>query len=149
MPLPIWPAPMMPIVSILPVICRSRRRALKPARHVAVQIKWAECLRPPRPLHISASLPLKSKSLFELRQDLEEVADKTIVGDLEDRRLLVLVDGDDHLGVLHAGQMLDRAGDADRDIKFRGHHLAGLADLPVVRRIAGIDRGARGADAGA
>ncbi len=42
--------------------------------------------------------------------------------------------------------MLDRAGNADRDVKFRGHHLAGLPDLPVIRRIARIDRGARRAD---
>src|ERR1700722_2840021 len=45
--------------------------------------------------------------------------------------------------------MLDRPRYADGDIEFRRHHLAGLADLPVVRRIAGVDRGARGADAGA
>jgi hypothetical protein len=32
--------------------------------------------------------------------------------------------------------MLDRAGNADRDIDFRGDDLAGLADLVVVRRIA-------------
>ena len=43
-----------------------------------------------------------------------EVGDEAVVGDLEDRRLLVLVDGDDDLRVLHPGQMLDRARDADR-----------------------------------
>src|SRR5262249_13555430 len=90
----------------------------------------------------------KSKGLFELRQDLEEVADEAIVGDLEDRRLLVLVDGDDHLAVLHAGQMLDRAGDADSDVEVGRDHLAGLADLPVVWRIAGIDGCAACADRG-
>ena len=45
--------------------------------------------------------------------------------------------------------MLDRAGDADRDIDFGGDDLAGLADLVIVGRVAGIDRGAAGADAGA
>ncbi len=45
--------------------------------------------------------------------------------------------------------MLDRAGNADRDIDLRGDDLAGLADLVVVGRIAGIDRGAAGADGGA
>src|SRR3979490_3444706 len=44
--------------------------------------------------------------------------------------------------------MLDRAEKAYGDIKFGRDHLAGLADLPVVRRVAGIDRGARGADTG-
>ena len=46
------------------------------------------------------------------------------------------------LRVLHAGEMLDRAGDADGDVELGRHDLAGLADLPVVRRVAGIDRGA-------
>ena len=87
--------------------------------------------------------------LLQLRQDGEEVADEAVIGDLEDRRLLVLVDGDDDLGILHAGKMLDGAGNADRDIEIGRHHLAGLADLPVVRGVAGIDRGARGAHGGA
>src|SRR5260370_753772 len=80
---------------------------------------------------------------------LIQIRDQAVVGDLENRRVLVLVDRDDHLGILHAREMLDRAGDADGDIELRRHHLAGLADLPVVRRIAGIDRRARRADAGA
>ena len=90
-----------------------------------------------------------SERLFELRQDGEEVADEAVVGDLEDRRLLVLVDGDDDLRVLHAGEMLDGAGDADRDVELRRDDLAGLADLPVVRRVAGVDGGTRCADGGA
>src|SRR4051812_43184527 len=42
--------------------------------------------------------------------------------------------------------MLDRSRYADRDVAFRRDDLAGLADLIVVRRIAGVDRGAAGAD---
>ena len=45
--------------------------------------------------------------------------------------------------------MLDRAGDADRDIDFRSDDLAGLADLIVVGDIARINRSARSTDAGA
>ena len=41
--------------------------------------------------------------------------------------------------------MLDRAGNADRDVKLGRDHLAGLPDLPIVGRIARVDRGARGA----
>src|SRR5436853_5778312 len=89
-----------------------------------------------------------SKLLGQLGHDLEQVADQADVGDLEDRGVLVLVDRDDGLRILHAREMLDRAGDADRDIDFRGDDLAGLADLIVVRRIAGIDRRAAGADPG-
>src|SRR6476659_3409819 len=91
-------------------------------------------------------LPPLAQRLGQLGKRLVEIGDEAIVGDLEDRRLLVLVDRHDHLGILHAGEMLDRTRNADRDVKLRRHHLAGLPDLPVVRRVAGIDRGARGTD---
>src|SRR5215217_5083696 len=88
----------------------------------------------------------ESKGLFEFRQDREQIADEAVVCDLEDRGFLVLVDGDDDLAVLHAGEMLDRTGNADRDVELRSHHLARLPDLPVVRRIAGIDGSAARTD---
>ncbi len=44
--------------------------------------------------------------------------------------------------------MLDRTRNADRDVKLGGDDLAGLADLPVVRRIARIHRRAAGTDSG-
>ena len=86
---------------------------------------------------------------FEFRHRLEEIGDEAVIGDLEDRRFLVLVDRDDRLRIFHAGEVLDRAGNADRDIDFGRNDLAGLADLIVVRRITGIDRGTAGSDAGA
>ncbi len=53
-------------------------------------------------------LPLSPWLLERLRSSsgtsVEEIADQAVVGDLEDRRLLVLVDGHDDLAVLHAGQ---------------------------------------------
>src|SRR3974390_1110372 len=61
-----------------------------------------------------------------------EVRHQAIIGDLEDWRLLILVNRDDHLGILHAGEMLDRAGNADRDVKLGRENPAGLSDLPVV-----------------
>lgn len=58
----------------------------------------------------------------------------------------VLVDRDDGLGILYAGE-LHRTRDADRDVDFRSDDLAGLAIyLVVVRHVARVDRGA-GADA--
>ena len=45
--------------------------------------------------------------------------------------------------------MLDGARNSNRDIKIRRHNLAGLAYLPVVRRIAGVDGSARSTDRGA
>ena len=43
------------------------------------------------------------------------------------------------LRVFHASQVLDRARNTNRDIQAQGDNLAGLAHLPVVRGIAGID----------
>ena len=78
--------------------------------------------------------------LFQLRQYLEKIGDEPVIGDLEDRRIGVLVDRDDHLGVFHAREMLDGPGNSASDVEIRGDDLSGLADLPIVRRITGIDR---------
>src|SRR5262249_6396739 len=83
--------------------------------------------------------------LLKFRQGGEEVGDEAVIGNLKDRRLFVLIDRDDDLRILHAGKMLDRAGNPDRDVKFWRDDLAGLPDLPIVRRVAGIDGGARSA----
>src|SRR2546421_3836804 len=92
----------------------------------------------------------KSLELFgQLRHHLEEVADDAVVGDLEDRRLGVLVDGHDHLGGAHAGQVLDGARDTEAQVELGRDRTAGLADLEAMRPPAGIDGGARGAHGGA
>src|SRR3954453_14583623 len=80
----------------------------------------------------------------QLGQDLVQVAHDAEVGELEDRRVLVLVDRDDVLGRLHAHLVLDRAGDARREVQLRRDGLARLADLSRVRVPAGVDHGARG-----
>src|SRR5256885_8942622 len=85
-----------------------------------------------------------SKLLGQLRDNLEQVADQADVGDLEDRGVLVLVDGDDDFRILHPREVLDRAGNADRDIDLGGDDLARLADLIIVGRITGVDRGTAG-----
>src|SRR5690606_2565875 len=73
---------------------------------------------------------------FQLRQDREQVAHQANVGDLEDRRLRVLVDRHDRAGVLDARQVLDSAGNADGQVQLRGDDLAGLTDLHLVRAVA-------------
>src|SRR5215204_661296 len=78
--------------------------------------------------------------LGELRDDLVEVADDAEVGELEDRRVRVLVDRDDVLGALHPDLVLDRAGDARGEVELRRDGLAGLADL------GGVGVPARGDD---
>src|SRR5580658_408261 len=99
MPLPIWPAPMTPM--FLMVSLRSEVVAS---------------------LRISAGAKSRGLALGKLRielwHDLEQVADDAVVGDLEDRRLFILVDGDDHFRILHPGKVLDGARDADRDIEL-------------------------------
>src|SRR5918999_5514685 len=69
----------------------------------------------------------------QLGQDLVQVADHAQIGELEDRRVRVLVDRDDVLGALHADLVLDRTRDARRQVELRRHRLAGLADLGGVR----------------
>src|SRR3546814_8247905 len=88
------------------------------------------------------------KRRFQLRQYLEQIPHQPDVRNLEDRCLAVLVDGHNRAGVLDAGQVLDRAADADGHVQVRGDDLAGLADLQLVGHVAGVDRGARGADGG-
>src|SRR5215831_9652035 len=104
------------------------------------------CFYDDPPIDTTASRAALAELLGELRQCLEQIGNEAVVRDLKDRRLFVLIDGDDHLGILHAGEMLDRARDADRDIELGGYHLPGLAHLPVVGRIAGVDRRPGSAD---
>src|SRR5690625_3309054 len=86
--------------------------------------------------------------LGQLRGDVEQVPDDAVVGDLEDRRLLVLVDHHDGLGGLHPGAVLNRPGDPQRDVELRRDGLAGLTDLELPRVVARVDRRTRGADRG-
>ena len=72
----------------------------------------------------------------ERRRDLEQVALDAVVGHFEDRRLGVLVDGDDRARALHADQVLNRARDAERDVQLRRHRLARAADLALHRQPA-------------
>src|SRR3546814_8540262 len=74
----------------------------------------------------------RSKLPGELRHDLEQLADEAEVGDLEDRRVVVLVDGDGGLGILLADEVVDGAGVADGDVEFGRDALAGRAALIVV-----------------
>src|SRR5262245_200752 len=110
---------------------------------------WPAPMTPMRLIMTRYSALLLFHRGSQLGHDLEEIAHDAVVGNLEDRGFLVLVDGDDGLAVLHAGEMLDRTGDADGDVEVGRHHLASLTDLVVVRHEARIDCRARRADAGA
>src|SRR5690606_8585731 len=131
MPVPIWPAPITPMRRISGIGGR-------------LAASWSMGIDGVRGLWYCSAVLAQLGG--ELRDDLEQITDQTVVGDLEDRRLLVLVDRDDDLAVLHPGEVLDGAGDADCDVQVRRDDLAGLPDLVFVGHIAGVDRGARGAD---
>src|SRR3990172_241312 len=81
--------------------------------------------------------------LLQQGRPLEEVAHDAVVGDLEDRRLRVLVDGADHLGRPHPRQVLDGARDAEAQVELRRDGAPRLADLEAVRPPPGVHRRAR------
>src|SRR5262249_35586346 len=83
------------------------------------------------------------------RHHLEQVGDDSVVGDLEDRRFGILVDGHDHLRRPHAREVLDGARHTEAKVELGGDGPSRLADLKAVRAPAGIDGGARGTDGGA
>src|ERR1700729_2585812 len=149
MPLPIWPEPITPTFLIITAILSSHRSDAHPVSLHPLPAKLRFIQSAVSIVVLTWLLAKLADRLGQLGNRLIQIRDQAVIGDLEDRRVFILVDRDDHLGILHAGEVLDRGGNADRDIEFRRHPLAGLADLPVVRRISGIDRGARSADAGA
>src|SRR4051794_29289500 len=100
---------------------------------------------------LAAAMSAALAGLHRLRQlgdDLVEVSDDAEVGELEDRGVRVLVDRHDVLRGLHADLVLDRAGDARREVQLRGDRLAGLTDLGSVRVPAGVDDRAGRGDGG-
>src|SRR4029079_13215964 len=77
--------------------------------------------------------------LLELFRDLEEIGYSAVVGDVEDRRLGIGVDGDDGAARLHAREVLHGARDAEGATDLRLHSLAGLARLSRVRHPPLVD----------
>src|SRR5579863_8391537 len=151
MPLPIWPAPTTPILRMewgILSACSLRICGLCLGRSLTSTIS-IHLLRRSPPISQNSSVFNLIELGRQLRQGLIQIRHQSVIGDLEDGGFLILVDRDDDFRILHAGEMLDSAGNADRDIEVGRHHFSGLPDLPVVRRIAGIDRRARGADRGA
>ena len=81
------------------------------------------------------------------RQRLIKIRHQTVVGDLKDRRLLIFVDGNNHLEVfMHTRDMLNGTGNSYRDVKFGCDDLACLPNLPIVRCIACVNCCARSAN---
>eukprot|EP00658_Telonema_sp_P-2_P042647 TRINITY_DN30639_c0_g1_i4.p1 TRINITY_DN30639_c0_g1~~TRINITY_DN30639_c0_g1_i4.p1 ORF type:complete len:131 (+),score=16.88 TRINITY_DN30639_c0_g1_i4:283-675(+) len=70
--------------------------------------------------------------LGELGDGVEEISLETVVGDAEDRGILIGVDAGDDLGVLHTGNVLDGTGESDGDVEAGGNDLSGLTDLHLI-----------------
>src|SRR4029453_11975861 len=154
MPRPIWRSMLRPMASMPLSRCAWSTSAIRMSKPLRAQTWamplpiWPAPMTPMRLIMTRYSALLLFHRGSQLGHDLEEIPHDAVVGNLEDRGFLVLVDRNDGLAVLHAGEMLDRAGDADGDIEVRRHHLAGLADLVVVGHVARVDGGAAGAKAG-
>src|SRR5208282_4000311 len=90
--------------------------------------------------HGNRGLPANLLRFFELFDegwnDLKKVANYAIVGHLEDRRVLILVDGSDGARPLHPHHVLNRAADSQGEVELWRHRLPGAADLPVHREPA-------------
>ena len=69
----------------------------------------------------------------QLRDRIKKISHQAKVRDLKDRRLRILVDRDNRLGVSHSGQVLDRPREPDRHIDLWGDNFSGLPDLEFVR----------------
>src|SRR5690606_37079307 len=93
---------------------------------------------------LASSFQLLLHLAGQFRHQLKQVTYQAIIRYLEDRGFLVLVDGNNDLGILHTRQVLDRTGDTDSDIQLGRHDLAGLADLHVVGHKACVHCSARG-----
>merc|ERR1740123_2917803 len=80
------------------------------------------------------------------RHHIEQIADNSIVCNLEDRGFSVLIDGDNDLAILHSCQVLDGTGDSNGDVQTRSNDFTSLPNLEVISDKSGIDSRSGGTD---
>ena len=73
--------------------------------------------------------------LDQLGNDLEQVAHDAVVSHLEDGSGLVLVHGDDALGILHTSLVLDGTGNTQSNVDLGMDGLTGLAEDVYKRQV--------------
>src|SRR4051812_44579244 len=107
MPRPIWRSMLRPIAS-MPLSTRawsiSTRRMSKPLRAQTWAMPlpiWPAPMTPMRLIMTRYSALLLFQRRGQFGHDLKEITHDAVVGNLEDRRFLVLVDRHDGLAVLH------------------------------------------------
>src|SRR5216683_3596241 len=106
MPLPIWPEPITPTFLIIAAILSSHR---SDARSASAHPLYSTGRSPLIRLFGSSLLSELTQRFGQFGNRLIEVRDQAVIGDLENRRILILVDRDDNLGILHTGKMLNGA----------------------------------------
>src|SRR6266581_3781981 len=106
MPLPIWPEPITPTFLIIAAILSSHR---SDARSASAHPLYSTGRSPLIRLFGSSFLSELAQRFGQFGNRLIEVRDQAVIGDLENRRILILVDRDDNLGILHTGKMLNGA----------------------------------------
>ncbi len=79
------------------------------------------------------------QSLRQHGDNLVQVSNDAEVGDAEDGRKLVLVDGDDEVGLFHTGQVLDGTADTTSHVEVRADGLTRLTHLTVMRHHAVVN----------
>src|ERR1700678_4020115 len=103
-----------------------------------------------RPLRERLSVERELVWLFEFfdqgGDDFEKVAYHAVIGDFEDRGVLVFVNGGDGAGAFHADDVLDGATDAESEVELGRDGLAGAADLAIHGEPAFVADRARGAE---
>src|ERR1700745_3444679 len=102
MPLPIWPEPITPTFLIITVISSRSNAQSRMSRPAHFRIKTPAGILSPCRCSQSSLLSELGQRFGQFGNRLIQVGDQSVVGDLENRRVLILVDRDDHLGILHA-----------------------------------------------
>jgi hypothetical protein len=99
-------------------VFRKENRLTAPISSSMTQIQPCGTRPPNFVFLICRALPLACcpNRLRQRRHNLKQVAHHADIRDLEDRRIRVFVDRNHRLCALHAHQMLDRAGDANREV---------------------------------
>src|SRR5215212_3560817 len=100
-----------------------------------------------RRLMICVNLRLNSLYFLDLfgehRYRFEQISDNAVVRDIEDGCLGIFVNRHDRPRVLHANQVLNRAGDSKRDVKLGRNCLTWRSDLAVNWEPLGVANGTR------
>lgn len=67
--------------------------------------------------------------LSQNRNNLVQIANYTVISNIEDWSRLIFIDGNDDVRLFHAGHMLDRTGNTDGKVYVGTNGLTSLSNL--------------------